>query len=515
MRQVLIAVFLLVLGAGPVAAGVREPADITLAALLEHHRQAAGTWIAPKTLREEWSFSKAGLHGVQTTVAIGDDSSTSVVEGPIAWSYGRYHEQNWWHNKNGITLHVRRRPLTAEPVRTDSSAPVQEDFSRAVLLGMSDTAPRAYVVEMNPGSTRRELVYYDAASWLIVRRERSDAKETQVETLDDYRLVARAMRPFHIHDASGAGRAQTDWRLTRLELDGDVGPGEVAVPETKMDIAMPAQHPSVILPATFSSGRIIVRANVNGRGLDLRLDSGTSGIVLDSTVAAQLHLQTYGLRTSQEPTASDETDALIPELDVGDVRMRKVAVTLAPFHEQENPSTAVVGLLGFDFFAEGIVRIDYNAQTVTFINPATFAPPPGSRSLDALLDDAVPVVDATVGTAAGRFILDTGSDLPLIFSRFAAQHPADVSDQGIGKQMAGTLGVVGVDGAHDVAGIKLRAFCLGSTIFIGEPAVITPAGDSYESAGIDGVIGISVLEHFVIDLDYGNARVILESPSSA
>jgi hypothetical protein len=514
MRWVLPAALLLWSGALPVVAGAQE-STLTLAALLDHHREAAGTWVTPKTLREEWSFSQGGLRGTQTTVAIGNDTSTSVVEGPIAWSYGRYHEQHWWHNKNGITLHVSTRVHSLTPLRPGDLGAQGEDLSKAVLLGMAGSAPHTYVVEVNPAGTTHERVYYDAVSWLIVRRERSYARETEVETLDDYRLVGRAMRPFHIHDSSARGRPETDWRLTHIELDGDVSPSEVAVPETDVNIAMPAQRPAVTLPAIFSDGRIIVRANVNGRGLDLRLDSGTSGIVLDTAVAAQLHVQSYGLRTSQEPTFSDETDAVIPELDVGDVRMRKVAVTLLPFHEQLNPSTAVVGLLGFDFLAEGVIRIDYTTRTVTFINPAAFTPPAGSRSLDALLDDAVPVIDATVGTAAGRFILDTGSDLPLIFSHFAAEHPADVSDQGIGREMAGTLGVVGVDGAHDVAGIKLRALCLGSTLFIGEPAVITPAGDSYESAGIDGIIGISVLEHFTIDLDYGNARVILESPSSA
>jgi len=234
-----------------------------------------------------------------------------------------------------------------------------------------------------------------------------------------------------------------------------------------------------------------------------------------------LDLPTYGSGVAVSPKQFEDSRTVIPTLRVGDITMQNVAAEVAPFTDEEG-SDHVVGLLGYDFLAELIVRIDYADGTVTAFNPALFTPPPSAREVDAILDDGVPVVPVGVGHSVAWFILDTGADFPMVFSEFAAAHPADVTDSGLRRQIAdpdsidplttedlGLNEVIGVGGAHGITTITLPSFHFGQMNFKNYLVWIEPKGDGYESEDIDGLLGAEILAYFVVYLDYGNARVLL------
>jgi hypothetical protein len=500
---------------------VYAPANLTLTQLMHRHLAAIGKAATWSTRREEWSFTEEGLAGTEVSVSRGADSRTTVVQGPFHTAYGRSGGQLWEQNENGITRNVRglhqRSSRNAEALES-----LDRPESGAVLLGEVQRPCTCYVVDLDPAGGRHEHVFYDALSWMIVRRDISFLHENTVETFDDYRSADGAMTPFHEHFSNGITQDETDWRLTRVAYDVPVSDDDIRAPDSNVAITMPSDKALVMLPVTMQYRRIIVHLDIGGKPLDFILDSGTDGIILDSATAAQLQLQTYGSEIAVAPKRIGESRAIIPELRVGDIAMQNVTATTTPF-AQDDGDYHVVGLLGYDFLAELVIRIDYPAGTVTAINPSAFAVPARAREIDANLDDGVPVVPVGVGHSVAQFILDTGADFPMVFSSFAASHPDDCKDAGLHAEIAdaGTIdplttenlglnSVVGVGGEHDITSVTLQSFHFGRVDFNNALVWIEPKGDGYEGEDIDGLLGSEILQYFVVYLDYGNSRVLVE-----
>ena len=160
-----------------------------------------------------------------------------------------------------------------------------------------------------------------------------------------------------------------------------------------------------------------------------------------------------------------------------------------------------MGLLGFDFIAGCVVKIDYDHGTVDAIPSEAFQPPANAFVLDAILDDAVPMVSMKVNDAIGeRFILDTGADDVVVFSSFAARHPAAVDDHSPKKIVSRIFNLVaasGVGGKLTIRAVVLEKLQLGQVLYPDILAFVM-AGDqpSFEGEDEDGLVGASALRAF-------------------
>lgn len=521
-RGMSVAAVLAVLASTSSAGSLEEPppglhqTQTTLAQVLQHYVRAAGT-ASHETRVEQWRVSELGLTGTFVETISGDDDSATLTLGPFVTMAGRRHGQSWRQDENGLT--VLRQDIHQKTAISDKALEYAIEHPEApgagiTLLGESTRPTDAYVVQIHPEGGRLMWMFFDAATGLIDREESVNAERRVVTVYDDFRTTGGSTEAWHHRVSDGRPANDEDWTLTSLRLDQPVADGGLAIPPDRRTLVeFPAGASAVRLPARIVNGKVIVRLTVQGRGLDFMLDSGAGDIAFDTDVASSLNLQTLGKATQEIAGQFDRSRAIVPEIRIGPLVMHDVVVSTVPFQTSADPETRVVGLLGFDFFKDAVVRVDYEHGTVDAFDPAGFSPPQSAVTLPVALDDGVPLVSATVGDDRGdHFILDTGSVYTIIFSGFAADHPKAVADQGGGyaeTQSHTAMSARGVGGQIRLVPTELKVFRFAGTDFEYFKAYVTIAARALEREDEDGLIGAPTLQRFVVYFDYPRQRVAL------
>lgn len=491
-----------------------EPVTMTVKELLAAQHAASAGGDAVDTMRVTYAFHDGGLDGTQREVWKGDDYRLEQTAGPFVTAEGRSGGQRWITNENGYTLLKRGIHQRAEAnVRALEKTDPGDDVR---MLGRLRAPADVYVLRVAPPDGREERRFYEASTLHLIRRETVYLDRLVVTTYADYRTTGDFTTAYRSTISDGHPENDAVWNIQDLKLGAPVAASEIAIPGSRrIPVALPAGATSARLPARVDPwGRVIVRLTVNGRGLDFQLDSGADGIVLDRDVARQLGLRTYGRWSSTVAGTFTSTRAIIPKAEAGNVVMNDVVVDALPFNFENDERTRVVGLLGFDFIAGCVVKIDYEHGTVDAIDAQTFTPPAGAMELDAVLDDQVPMVGMLVNKTQGeRFILDTGADDVVVFSGFANKHPDAVDDHSPKKILSRAFNLVqasGVGGKLNLRLVLLAEMQLANVHYQDQLAMVM-AGEqlAFEGEDEDGLIGANVLRAFDVYLDYANSRVLL------
>jgi clan AA aspartic protease (TIGR02281 family) len=479
------------------AARADEPLP-DLAAVRARVKAAA---IKPAAWRE--TIVSTSTDGLTTTVQNlhkGDDWRDIVERGPFHTEQGSIKGQAWHQNDNGQSVVDEPDPGHAAPEKTTTT------------LTRVNTPVEAYVVAELNAHGWGEKEYVDPATWLIVRDEEIGASGVVVTSYDDIRPDAGRTFAHHWTTKSDYSRTTRESRVTAYGAD-DVSAAEVAMPPNRRDlVTFPAGVTSAALPAKFGRDHVFVRVTVNGRGLDFLLDTGASGITLDNDVARQLGLTAYG--THSAITAGRYTTArtIVPEMHVGQLVMKDVAVQLVPDGTSEEFGVRTVGLLGFDFLAELGVTIDYEHERVTAVPEPLYAVPAEKHviPIDVRIGDGSPLVSVTVNGALGeRFTIDTGGPGTfMIFDSFARKHPEALHDEGGGGEEARGMRFTGIGGAIKTQPYQIKSLKFGPISFQDYVGYRVMSASSYEGED-DGIIGVDFLKLFTVGLDYANSRLYL------
>jgi predicted aspartyl protease len=177
--------------------------------------------------------------------------------------------------------------------------------------------------------------------------------------------------------------------------------------------ALPAIHASADLRVPFDivDGRIHVQARVNGKGpYRFAVDTGASGLGrADSSLVAALDLPiTHTAHNSDgvKTVAADVTR--FNSLDLGGFSLRDLDVITRDYNRGATP--ALSGIIARDFFADGLLLIDYPARTLSFSK--TNRLDPGQR--DVLPYDRPFRVPVSIGKHKVEGNLDTGANVSFI-----------------------------------------------------------------------------------------------------
>lgn len=372
------------------------------------------------------------------------------------------------------------------------------------------TPVEGYLIASLDAQGRGRKQYIDGTSWRIVRRERITSDGTIIWTYEDVRLDNGRTMSHHVHVDDQAAKLASDLRVIAYQ-PGDVPASEVAIPSPRRAlVTFPAGVTSVQLPAKFDGTQVFVRIMVGQRGLDFTLDTGASGIVIDSDVAKELGLPLYRRQSTVSAGRFETADAIIPQMAVGPLVMHDVAVQIAPQGWEMAPGIKTVGLLGFDFLAELGVTIDYEHQTVTVVPGLAFQAPTDPRTIpvDVRIGSGVPQTVVSVNGARGdRFILDTGGGGTfLITDYFARHHPEAFTNQTTNNAV---LQFEGIGGEFDVKQYRMSRVDFSSASFRNWVGYRILTKGVYESDESDGIIGAEFLRLFTVSLNYGNSRIYL------
>jgi hypothetical protein len=247
-----------------------------------------------------------------------------------------------------------------------------------------------------------------------------------------------------------------------------------------------------------------VHADIAGNRSEFTLDTGAAGITITEGKAKQLGLTTYNPRRNDANAgAFTEREAIIPKIQIGPVALHDLVVSIIPsVGDSDN-----VGLLGFDFLAELGVRIDYEQQRVTVVDPAHFVAPTDKNlfQIDVRLGSFQPMTSVVFdGARADRMVVDTGAAGTFILQdHFTRRHP-----EVLHTRASGSAHYVGVGGAFDTDCWQMKHIKWGPIDFMDFIGYRVISKQSY-TGDDDGVIGYDLLRYFTVVLDYMDGRIYL------
>jgi predicted aspartyl protease len=479
------------------APALAEEAPPDAAAIREHVRTAAAVPDAYR--RTTVTTTSNGTTTTRRYAERGDEWREIVERGPFHSEYGKTKTTAWHQNDNGQTVVDEPDPGDAKP------DPITTKVTR-----VHAPVEAWLIAELNQrGHGSRE--YVDPETWHVVREEDVTANGTITTTYDDFRLDGGRVFAHHWHVENGRSRTTSDTRVTAYD-GGAVPASDVAMPNSRrLLVTFPAGVKAVTLPAKFGRQHVVVRIMVGTRGLDFLLDTGASGITIDTGVAHELGLTPYGEQSAVTAQRYTTARTIVPEMHIGELVMRDVAVQMVPDTDEIEPGYKAVGLLGFDFLSELGVTIDYEKKQVTVVREPDYVPPQGNRvfPLDVRIGDGSPYVDVKINEALSeRFILDTGgAGTFMVFDAFVRKHPEAMVDKGGGGDLR-EVRYYGVGGAIDTRPYQLASVKVGHLNFQDFVGFRVTSSQSYDT-GEDGIIGTDFLRLFTVGLDYANGRVYL------
>ena len=492
------------------------PTDKTLAQVLQLLRSSYGKAKQPvKTSREVDAITAYGENGTATEIWSGDDYVDTFALGPTVFMNGRYHGQKWSCNENGYTRLItgaHQEDQVSSLTLVQSITGSASDYVK--LLG-EVPKPTAYVVDVHPPGGRHEWLFIEKSTGRLVRKEAAELDARVAWTFDDFRTTNGITEPWHEHFNANYPDNNVDWTTTAIDYNSPIPAREFAIRPSRWPVEFPEGVQSVRLPARIEYGDIIVRLYIEGRGLDFQLDSGSDSIVIDNQVAAQLGLKTFGENTQTVAGKFQASNAIVPEMRVGDLTMHNLVVQTMPFNVDEDWSTKVVGLLGYDFLAGMVAKVDYVNGTVDAYNPASFSAPPGqSFELQMALDDSVPMVGARLGDDVGNhFIVDTGASDIIVFNEFTKAHPNALKFFTIkvgNKTFEPLQFSAGVGGWLLIRPATVDNFHFGGVGFQNFIVFgMYGAEAAFQGEDTDGLIGETFLQWFDLYFDYKDATLIL------
>jgi len=464
---------------------------------------AAATGSAPAAMREVLRVTSSSGIGEREILRSGDDFRQNDGTGPYATASGSYGGQAWHQNANGQVVLDEPDPGVA------AGEALTTTVSRVA------TPVNAYVIaELNRAGFGTKT-YVDPATFHVVRVEKISAAQTEVTAYDDFRTLDGYTSARHWKVTDGHEEDALDERVVSL-TSRPIAKADLDIPNPRRALVeFPPGKTSVELPVTFHNDEFYVRVVINGRGLDFLLDTGAAGIIIYNDVIAKLglHELARGVNAANAGRFTEVT-AVVPEMDVGELKMRDVVVQSAPGLPDDTADVHVAGLLGFDFIAELMLRLDYERGRVTALENGSpgLSPTVKRVTLDVRLGEQVPETTVTINGYPGEhFLVDTGNEGGLlIFDRYARRNPHALVDTGNAndEERTATFGY-GVGGKLAIKPYKLQKVQMAHATFANFYGYLVEQRAAYSGADSDGLIGTTFLRNFTVWIDYVNSEILL------
>jgi len=249
------------------------------------------------------------------------------------------------------------------------------------------------------------------------------------------------------------------------------------------------------VPFRVVDGRIYVDVLVNGNGpFTFAVDTGASGIGrADASLVAKLGLQIEGSGETSDGVATARVGTVrLASLDLGGFVRQNLEVITRDYSSKMSREAAFAGIIGRDFFADGLLVIDYPRQRLTFSQGPGLV-----RGEQGVLAYERPFrVPVAIGTVLTEGNLDTGANVSLVL-------PKTLFDR-VGGGKIETAG----DGRLTNTTVKTGSAKLAGPLRIGAATLsdlTVRVSDSYPEL----LVGAHTLQHFTLLIDQRSKNVAL------
>lgn len=215
-------------------------------------------------------------------------------------------------------------------------------------------------------------------------------------------------------NATGSSKSTRRAILCMAALMG-LGTAHAAAPLNSVCSLVDAPEDALAMRVPFDvvDGRIYVEAQVNGRGpFRFAVDTGASGLGRADTSL----VSTLGLEIAQPTAHSDgvetrEVDTTeFDSLDVGGLSHEHVRVITRDYNSRMPSQAAFAGIIARDFFADGLLVIDYPNKTIAFSRTLSLSP-----GQDGVLSYERPFrVPVSIAGVRVEGNLDTGANVAFV-----------------------------------------------------------------------------------------------------
>jgi|GEM_PF-1639787 len=168
------------------------------------------------------------------------------------------------------------------------------------------------------------------------------------------------------------------------------------------------------------------------------------------------------------------------------------------------------GLLGGRFMAAYVVEIDFPGRRVRFLDPKKYEVPEAVDAADERivpfrLASNCPIVPLEIAGGEIQLTLDTGAGAPAILSgKVARKLGVDVESLPYFARGGTVLGPMELH-LYEQPALRFAGFA-----FPGQPVLVAPRGWYNIGDSSESVVGVDVLRHFVLRLDYPRRRLWLK-----
>jgi predicted aspartyl protease len=189
------------------------------------------------------------------------------------------------------------------------------------------------------------------------------------------------------------------------------------------------------VPFEVIDGRIYVQASVNGSGpFRFAVDTGASGMGrADTSLVSALGLTVHAQTENSDGVASAKADMTrLSSLEMGGIVHRNLDVITRDYSGNKPTDEKFSGILGREFFSDGLLVIDYPNQTLYFSQTFALAQDqPGVIGYERAF--RIPV---TIGDVRTTGNLDTGANVTFVLPQSLYEQLADTPLQ---RASTGTL----------------------------------------------------------------------------
>lgn len=257
----------------------------------------------------------------------------------------------------------------------------------------------------------------------------------------------------------------------------------------------PKRNFAMQVPFDVVDGRIYVQAVVNGRGpYRFAIDTGASGFGrADASLVTALGLEIRKPVANSDGVATSEADTThIATLEVGGLVREDLQVITRDYNSRMSAEAAFSGIVAREFFADGVLVIDYPRRLLSFSR--TLAMSPGQAG--TLRYERPFRVPVAIGALSTEGNLDTGANVTFVL-------PQAVFDQlGAGATREGGQGQLSNSKVETRRATVQGPFAIGNARW---SDVEVRVADRYPEV----LVGAHALQAYVVLIDQRSKTVAL------